>query len=58
MPLSAKGLTGCDVNKDIEIDGMTQLTLHAMHMTLHKKALRVYVKVKHSMKLNFTNRLL
>jgi len=38
-------LTGCDVNKDIEIDGITQLTLHGMQMPLVEKALRAYVKV-------------
>ena len=37
--------TGCDVNKDIEIDGITQLTLPSMQMPLVEKALRAYVKV-------------
>jgi hypothetical protein len=35
-------LTGCDVNKDIEIDGITQLTLPSMQMPLVEKALSIY----------------
>ncbi len=44
-PVSKWILTGCDVNKDIEIDGIIQLTLPAMQMPLVEKALRTYVKV-------------
>ena len=44
-PVSKWILTGCDINKDIEIDGITQLTLPAMQMPLVEKALRSYVKV-------------
>jgi hypothetical protein len=44
-PVSKWILTGCDVNKDIEIDGLTQLTLPAMQMPLVEKALRAHVKV-------------
>jgi len=44
-PVSKWLLTGCDVNKDIEIDGITQLTLPSMQMSLVEKALRAYVKV-------------
>ncbi len=38
-------LTKCDVNKDIKIDGITQLALSAMQMPLVEKVLRAYVKV-------------
>ncbi len=38
-------LKACDVNKDIEIDGVTQLTLPNIQMPLFEKALRGYVKV-------------
>ena len=38
-------LKGCDVNKDIEIDAVTQLSLTDMQMPLVEKALRAYVKV-------------
>jgi hypothetical protein len=38
-------LKGCDVNKDIEIDDVTQLTLTDMQMPLVEKARRAYVKV-------------
>lgn len=38
-------LKGCDVNKDIEIDAVTQLTITDMQMPLVEKALRAYVKV-------------
>lgn len=44
-PVNKWILTGCDVNKDIEIDGVTQLTLPSMQMPLVEKALRAYVKV-------------
>ena len=44
-PVNKWILTGCDVNKDIEIDGITQLTLPSMQMPLVEKALRAYVKV-------------
>ena len=44
-PVSKWILNGCDVNKDIEIDGITQLALPAMQMPLVEKALRAYVKV-------------
>ncbi len=44
-PVNKWILTGCDVNKDIEIEGITQLTLPAMQMPLVEKALRSYVKV-------------
>ncbi len=44
-PVSKWILTRCDVNKDIEIDGITQLALPAMQMPLVEKALRAYVKV-------------
>ncbi len=38
-------LTNCDVNKDIEIDGLTHLTLLSLQMILAEKALRAYAKV-------------
>jgi hypothetical protein len=38
-------LTGCDINKDIETDGLTQLTLPSMQMPLVENAIRAYVKV-------------
>jgi hypothetical protein len=41
-------LRGCDVNKDVEIDGMMQLTLPGFQMKLFEKALRGYVKVVES----------
>ncbi len=44
-PVSKWILKGCDVNKDIEIDAMTQLTLPDMQMPLVEKDLRAYVKV-------------
>lgn len=34
----------CDVNKDIGIDGMTQLTLNDMDVSLVEKTFRMYVK--------------
>lgn len=34
----------CDVNKDIEIDGLAQITLPDMQMPLFERALRGYVK--------------
>jgi len=37
-PVSKWILKGCDVNKDIEIDGMSQLTLTDMQMPLAEKA--------------------
>jgi hypothetical protein len=37
-------LKGCDVNKDIEIDAVAQITLHDMQIPLFEKALRGYVK--------------
>jgi hypothetical protein len=43
-PVSKWILTGCDVNKDIEIDGITQLALPTMQMTLVEKAPRAYVR--------------
>ena len=44
-PVNKWILKACDVNKDIEIDGITQLTLPAMQMPLVEKAIRAYVKV-------------
>ena len=38
-------LLKCDVNRDVEIDGITQLTLPSMQMPLVEKARRAYVKV-------------
>ncbi len=45
LPVSKWILKECDVNKDIEIDGITQLTLQDMQMPSFEKALRGYVKV-------------
>ncbi len=44
-PVNKWVLTGCDVNKDVEISGITQLTLPHMQMPLAEKGLRAYVKV-------------
>lgn len=44
-PVNKWILKNCDVNKDIEIDSVTQLTLTDMQMPLVEKALRAYVKV-------------
>ena len=44
-PVNKWILTGYDVNKDNEIDSVTQLTLPSMQMPLVEKALRAYVKV-------------
>ena len=41
-------LSGCDVNKDVEIDGIMQLTLPDFQMKLFEKALSGYVKVVES----------
>jgi hypothetical protein len=38
-------LKACDVNKDIEIDAMTQLTLPDIQISLAERALQGYVKV-------------
>jgi hypothetical protein len=38
-------LKGCDVNKDIEIDSFTQITLQDIQMPSFENALRAYVKV-------------
>ncbi len=38
-------IEGCDVNKDVEMDGIMQLTLPGFQMKLFEKALRGYVKV-------------
>jgi len=35
----------CDVNKDIEIDEMAELTLHGVQISMAEKAFRAYVKV-------------
>jgi len=37
-------LKECDVNKDIEIDGLAQITLPDMQIPLFERALRSYVK--------------
>lgn len=37
-------LKECDVNKDVEIDSLAQITLHNMEIPLADKALRGYVK--------------
>ena len=37
-------LKECDVNKDIEIDGLAQITLPDMQIPLFERALRGYVK--------------
>jgi hypothetical protein len=44
-PPSEWMLRGCDVNKDVEIDGMMQMTLPGFQMKLFEKVLRGYVKV-------------
>lgn len=44
-PVSKWILKGCDINKDIEIDTMTQLTFIDLQMPHEEKALRAYVKV-------------
>ena len=44
-PVNKWILKGCDVNKEIEIDPVIQLTLTDMQMPLVEKALRTYVKV-------------
>ncbi len=44
-PVNKWILKNCDVNKDIEIDPVTQLSFTDMQMPLVEKALRVYVKV-------------
>ncbi len=44
-PVNKWILKGCDVNKDIEIDALTQLSLIDMQIPLVEKALRSYVKV-------------
>jgi hypothetical protein len=38
-------LKGCDVNKDIEIDSLNQLTLPDMQIPLFERSMRGYVKV-------------
>ncbi len=38
-------LKACDVNKDIEIDNMAQLTLPDIQISLAEKAFRGYVKL-------------
>ena len=38
-------LRGCDVNKDVAIEGMMQLSLPGFQMRLFEKVLRGYVKV-------------
>jgi hypothetical protein len=38
-------LKGCDMNKDIEIDEVAQLTLPAIQISMAEKVLRGYVKV-------------
>ena len=37
-------LKACDVNKDVEVDGLAQLTLPDIQIPLFEKALRAYVK--------------
>ena len=37
-------LKECDVNKDIEIDGLAQITFPDMQIPFFKRALRDYVK--------------
>jgi hypothetical protein len=43
-PVNKWVLKSCDVNKDIEIDGLAQLTLPDIQIPLFEKALRAYVK--------------
>ena len=45
LPVSKWILKECDVNKDIEIDGITQLTLQNIQMPSFEKTLLGYVKV-------------
>ncbi len=44
QPVNKWILKACDVNKDIEIDGLAQLTLLDIQIPLFEKALRAYVK--------------
>ena len=44
QPVSRWILKACDVNKDIEIDGLAQLTLPDIQIPLFEKVLRAYVK--------------
>lgn len=43
-PVNRWILSGCDVNKDVEIDGIMQLSLPGFQMKLFEKALMGYVK--------------
>ena len=44
QPVNKWILNACDVNKDIEIDEIAQLTLPDLQIPLFEKAIRAYVK--------------